>query len=62
MNEQEKLRLYDVCYRSKRDGRITEEDHRFLLRMFEEYKDEYVEIHGKAAAQAVEDFKKGCGA
>lgn len=57
MTEAEKERLYDICYRSKYNGRITQEDQTFLFRVFEEDKASYVEIQEKAAAQAVEDRK-----
>jgi hypothetical protein len=56
MTAQEQGRLYRICYDSKAGrGLSSLADQKFIMDMFEKYQDEYVEIHGKAAKQAVED-------
>jgi len=56
MTAQEREKLYRICYDCKAGkGLSSLADQKFILDLFEQYPDEYREIHDKAAKQAVED-------
>jgi len=61
MTDEEKRRLHGICYRSKADGRLTEEEQRFIQRMFKMYPAEYREIQQAASQEAINDAKRGFG-
>ncbi len=63
MNEQERLKLHDVCYRSKKGERLSVEELAFIEKMHKKHHSEYCLIQRKAAEEAVSDEKKkwACG-
>ena len=61
MTDEEKGRLYGVCYRSKTEGRLTEDEQRFIQLMFKMYPVEYREIQQAASQEAINDAKRGFG-
>ena len=44
MTEDDKIRLFDICRRSKRGLAVTEEEHQWASDIFDEYPDDYEKI------------------
>lgn len=49
----ERVRLFDICERSKSGRHVSNEEHNFASEMFERDGTEYADIHSEACHEAI---------
>jgi len=54
MTDAEKYKLHNLCYQAKLGKPISEEDSKWLRKMYKAHPEEYKVVHRKAAQEAID--------
>lgn len=55
MNSEERYKLYNICFKSKKGATLTSEETKWIELLHKKYPEEYREVQEKAAKDAMDE-------